>query len=290
MSNNYRIEELRPLYADMIAKNQVELDKFVADFQKDPLRALDWKTEAAIDRAQERHWLTGILEICERLAEKNNGLVDRAEIEAVITRKLKELSRWGTSSTKFTHIAFSISEMKLLNEALEDIYSSGLLGPFHSIDRRVERAEYENRMQHSMWRITNNKGDRWATHTGWTGKVDDAFSIGRTWSFGVRAHTDFAFEPDLAFALDDGSHFTDELFDVCGSGGFIGVDDEVGMLGRHLGTTDPFSLQATRLDQARRVITRRVAKHRTGIGQVKRLCSGTALQPNLALRNKRQQQ
>ncbi len=31
---------------------------------------------------------------------------------------------------------------------------------------------------------------------GWTGKVDDAFSIGRTWSFGVRAHTDFAFEPD----------------------------------------------------------------------------------------------
>lgn len=31
---------------------------------------------------------------------------------------------------------------------------------------------------------------------GWTGKVDDAFSIGRTWSFGVRAHNDFAFEPD----------------------------------------------------------------------------------------------
>lgn len=31
---------------------------------------------------------------------------------------------------------------------------------------------------------------------GWTGKVDDAFSIGRTWSFGARAHTDFAFEPD----------------------------------------------------------------------------------------------
>lgn len=31
---------------------------------------------------------------------------------------------------------------------------------------------------------------------GWTGKVDDAFSIGRTWSFGVRAHTDFGFEPN----------------------------------------------------------------------------------------------
>lgn len=32
---------------------------------------------------------------------------------------------------------------------------------------------------------------------GWVGKVDDAFAIGRTWSFGVRAHADFGFEPEV---------------------------------------------------------------------------------------------
>src|SRR5215470_18082199 len=52
-------------------------------------------------------------------------------------------------------------------------------------------------------------------------------------------------------------HFIDQSFDIRCAGS-ARIDDKVGVLGRHCGSANRKSLQAARLDEARRVVTGRI--------------------------------
>src|SRR5262245_34717951 len=63
-----------------------------------------------------------------------------------------------------------------------------------------------------------------------------------------------------------------------GCGRRSSVDDEVGMFGGNHCAAERAALESTRFDQPRRIVSRRIAKYRSGIGLIERLRSDAPLQ------------
>lgn len=156
MTTLYKIEDLRPLYAELITNNEEHVAKLRAKLDADLYSALEWHGPALTEYAVERRWLTGLLEVCERMAAENAGMVDRTQIDELIRNRVLEMARGDYWSSNPVSMLMRKAELALLAKTME-VFGNDLNKPFRTLDFRNERAEYQAKMEAAMWRIKMGK-------------------------------------------------------------------------------------------------------------------------------------
>lgn len=175
----YRIEALRPLYAEAIVKVEIQITKIKEKMNGDLYTALEWNAPSLMIYAAEERWLKGILAFCETLAENNAGTVDRAEVERMLDGRMRDMARGGTWSSNPVANLLRQEELSLLAKALEP-FGDSLIAPFNRVDRAIERAARKAKEEAALWVIA--QGKRWV---GPKGLVNDR-SRATTYSYAER--------------------------------------------------------------------------------------------------------